>query len=81
MSAHEQLPPLPDHYLRVTAFGPVAFVDCSCSTPPTVQHPSTRSAERAALRHYLDHAANRPDKTRAQQLLEQITTTKKENQP
>ena len=80
MTTHE-LTPIPGHHMTVTPFGPVTFVDCSCSTPPTVQHPSTRSAERAALRHYLDHAPDSPHREHAQQLLEQITTTKKENQP
>lgn len=72
---------IPGHHLTVTPFGPVTFVDCTCSAPPTVQHPSTRAAERAALRHYIAHAPDGPDREQATDLLEQITTTQKEDQP
>lgn len=76
MTAH--LAPIPGHDLRVThgpAFGR-AHVDCTCATPPQTVHASMRSAERAALRHYTTHALDGTDKTRAEQLLEHVTTTK-----
>lgn len=81
MSTRTPLLPVPGHDLTITVDVIRIHVDCSCEHPPQRVHPTTRSAERAALRHYLDHAAGGPDKTRAQQLLEQITTTQKENQP
>lgn len=76
------LAPIPGHHLRVTPAFLRSFLDCSCATPPQTVHASTRAAERAALRHYLDHAPNGAGRVRAQQLLEQITpstTTEGEN--
>lgn len=82
MSTHEPLTPIPGHHLTVTR-GPVrTHTDCTCDNPPQTVHASTRNAERAALRHYITHAPDGPEKTRAQQLLDQIatrtTTTTKE---
>lgn len=77
MSTHEPLTPIPGHHLRVTPAFLRTFLDCTCDTPPQTVHASTRSAERAALRHYIDHAPDGPEKTRAEQLLEQITTREK----
>lgn len=69
------LAPIPGHDLRVTP-GPVrTYLDCTCDTPPQTVHASTRSAERAALRHYIHHAPDGDEKDRAEQLLEQTRTT------
>ena len=75
MTTRLPLPPLDDHHLRVTRTPVRAVVDCTCATPPQHVHASMRAAERAALRHYIDHAPDGDEKTRAEQLLEQITTT------
>lgn len=67
-----ELAPIPGHDLTVTVDVIRTRVDCSCDHPPQRVHASTRAAERAALRHYLDHAADGPHREHAQQLLEQI---------
>lgn len=74
MTAH--LAPIPDHDLTVTPNGVRTYLDClGCDDPPQTVHASTRSAERAALCHYIDHAPDGPDRTRAEQLHEQTRTT------
>ncbi|WP_068325016.1 hypothetical protein [Janibacter terrae] len=72
------LAPLPGHALSVTRMPCArAHVECTCSDLRLAVHASMKSAERAALRHYIDHAPDGPEKARAQQLLEQITEKRK----
>lgn len=62
------LAPVPGHHITVTkgVFGRV-FFDCECGL--IRRYASPRPAQRAALTHYLDHAADSPDKNRAARLL------------
>lgn len=71
----QQLEPIAGHFLRVTR-GPVrAYVDCDCDEPPQSVHAAMRGAERAALRHYVQHAPDGDDRDRATRLLEQVART------
>ena len=74
MSRH--LEPIAGHDLRVTRGAVRAYVDCDCDAPPQVVHASMRSAERAALRHYVAHTPDGDSLVRAMSLLRAITSTR-----
>lgn len=69
----QQLAPVDGHHLRATRGTVRAYVDCSCDQPPQTVHASMRAAERAALRHYVEHAPAGADRDRAARLLEGVT--------